>query len=134
VPRSRPASRVDRQVAALWAVAASGTVLLRPVWLVLARFAPPCPWHRLTGLPCPGCGTTRALVALLEGRPATALAMNPLAAIAAVGFVLAGLAAPLWVAAGAPVPDLQARLRPAWTLAAAAAVALNWAWLVASGV
>ena len=31
-----------------------------------------------TGLYCPGCGSTRALYALLHGRPGEALAMNPL--------------------------------------------------------
>ena len=121
-------------MAVLWAIAAAGIVILRPLWLVLARFAPSCPWHRLTGLPCPGCGTTRALVALLEGRPGFALTMNPLATIGVVGFVLGGLAAPLWLALVGRVPMAPPGPRPAWAIAAVAAVVLNWAWLVASGV
>ena len=39
---------------------------------------PPCPSEWLTGLYCPGCGTTRALHALLHLDLAGALAMNPL--------------------------------------------------------
>ena len=39
---------------------------------------PPCPSLWLTGLFCPGCGTTRALHALLHGDLPDALAMNPL--------------------------------------------------------
>lgn len=39
---------------------------------------PPCPSLWLTGLFCPGCGTTRALHALLHGDLPGALAMNPL--------------------------------------------------------
>ncbi len=39
---------------------------------------PPCPSRWLTGLFCPGCGTTRALHALLHGDLPGALAMNPL--------------------------------------------------------
>ncbi|HET9033505.1 MAG TPA: DUF2752 domain-containing protein [Dokdonella sp.] len=43
---------------------------------------PPCLFHSLTHLYCPGCGVTRALHALLHGEPALALSMNPLAVVA----------------------------------------------------
>ncbi|MFH0794385.1 MAG: DUF2752 domain-containing protein [bacterium] len=43
-----------------------------------ARFFPPCLFHRLTGLYCPGCGSTRALHQLLHGRPLQAMSLNPL--------------------------------------------------------
>lgn len=39
---------------------------------------PGCPVHALTGLYCPGCGSTRALHALLRGDVPMALSMNPL--------------------------------------------------------
>ena len=39
---------------------------------------PPCPFHWLTGIYCPGCGTTRALHALLHLDIRGAWAMNPL--------------------------------------------------------
>ena len=42
---------------------------------------PPCPSLWLTGLFCPGCGTTRALHALVHGDLARALSMNPLLVI-----------------------------------------------------
>lgn len=38
----------------------------------------PCPFHALTGLYCPGCGSTRALHQLLHGHLATAFGLNPL--------------------------------------------------------
>lgn len=41
-------------------------------------FYPPCPFHALTGLWCPGCGTTRALHELLRGDFAAAFGLNPL--------------------------------------------------------
>src|SRR5229473_3201521 len=51
---------------------------------------PPCVFHALTGLQCPGCGTTRALHHLLHGDIAGAFRLNamlfvviPSAAIAA---------------------------------------------------
>ena len=39
---------------------------------------PPCPFHWLTGLYCPGCGSTRALHQLAHGHLAEALGYNPL--------------------------------------------------------
>jgi hypothetical protein len=41
-------------------------------------FYPPCLFHSLTGLYCPGCGVTRALYHLAHGHPSAAFAMNPL--------------------------------------------------------
>jgi len=40
---------------------------------------PPCPFHLITGLHCPGCGTLRAMNALLHGHVLTAFGFNPLA-------------------------------------------------------
>ncbi len=44
-----------------------------------AGWIPPCPFHALTGLDCPGCGSLRAIHSLLHGQWAQALAFNPLA-------------------------------------------------------
>lgn len=43
-----------------------------------SAFYPPCPFHALTGLYCPGCGSLRALHQLLHGNLLTALSLNPL--------------------------------------------------------
>ena len=45
-------------------------------------FYPPCLWHALTGLACPGCGSTRALHQLLHGHLAAAFHLNPLLVLA----------------------------------------------------
>lgn len=37
---------------------------------------PPCPFNALTGLYCPGCGSTRALHLLLHGQVVDALGRN----------------------------------------------------------
>jgi hypothetical protein len=36
-----------------------------------------CPVHRVTGLPCPGCGLSRALAAASQGDFGAALGLNP---------------------------------------------------------
>jgi hypothetical protein len=43
---------------------------------------PPCLFHWLTHLYCPGCGVTRALYALLHGDIALAFRMNAMAMLA----------------------------------------------------
>ena len=130
----RPPCRSDRQVAALWAVSAAGCLALRPVWFAVAGLFPPCVWHRWTGLPCPGCGTRRAILHLLHGDVVAGFGLNPLAALAASVFMVAGLAAPLWLAAGGRLPVVDSKRRPGWLVAGAAAMMANWAWLYASGV
>lgn len=42
------------------------------------RFYPQCFFHSVTGLDCPGCGTTRALHSLLHGDVAAAFRFNPM--------------------------------------------------------
>ena len=58
---------------------------------------PPCLFHTITGLHCPGCGALRALHQLVHGHPAAALALNPLAVMAipflAYAFIRHGLRA-----------------------------------------
>jgi hypothetical protein len=41
-------------------------------------FYPRCPFNWLTGLQCPGCGTTRALHQLLHGNFEAAFRLNPM--------------------------------------------------------
>ncbi|OYW70538.1 MAG: hypothetical protein B7Z37_30420 [Verrucomicrobia bacterium 12-59-8] len=47
----------------------------------------PCVFAEITGLPCPGCGLTRATVALVEGDWRTSWAFHPFAAF----FLLVGM-------------------------------------------
>ena len=50
-----------------------------------------CPMRRLTAIPCPGCGLTRALGVLARGHVADALTLHPLVWLVVVD------AAVLWV-------------------------------------
>ena len=48
------------------------------VGAVIALRIPVCPTATLFGIPCPGCGLTRATLALFRGDVATALHFHPL--------------------------------------------------------
>jgi len=67
-----------------------------PVPLVLLQVlrlpAPPCLFHEVSGLPCPGCGMTRALAALLQGDLARSFALHPLALPVLAGWLLLAFA------------------------------------------
>ena len=129
----RPASRAFGPFE--WA-GALGLALLFPARFVpLARWIPfwGCNVRRLTGLPCPSCGMTRAFDWFARGRFGDALAISPL------GFALAtaAAAAGLWLLLS-PLrpPRLAIQLAPkgrrfAWLLAGAAVLA-NWSWVVAA--
>ena len=49
-------------------LAVLGCIAVRLGVLQLLGGIPPCALHRLTGYYCPGCGGTRAVVALLHGK------------------------------------------------------------------
>jgi len=42
-----------------------------------AQLLPPCLFHTLTGFSCPGCGCTRAVIALAKGELLASLCYNP---------------------------------------------------------
>ena len=89
-----------------WLVGAAGAAGL----VVLAWWTPAdepartlCLTRRVLGLPCPGCGLTRAVAQLVQGDLSRALAYHPLAPLAVLdavggwaiwGLTLYGLAAP----------------------------------------
>ena len=130
----RAAEPDDRGMALVLAIGALAAAALIPFVPWLAPLLPPCPFHALTGLPCPGCGTTRAALALARGDVAAALGWNPLAAGV---FVLGGvscLIAPWWVASERPLPSLAPVLPRRARLALVAALGANWAWLLVRGV
>ena len=70
-----------RSVIAMLAVAAvvvAGVVIYSTFDPSASRWFPRCPFLMLTGLKCPGCGTQRAIHALLHGDVLSALHFNAL--------------------------------------------------------
>ena len=60
---------------------------------------PPCPFYYLTGLYCPGCGTSRAIHQLLHGKFLYALNLNPLMVLS-IPFIIYLLASRLKIKIG----------------------------------
>ena len=58
-------------------------------------FGMPCSFHSITGLPCPGCGLTRSVLALLQGHVKDSLLLHPFGPVLLCGLGLALLAAVL---------------------------------------
>jgi hypothetical protein len=54
------------------------------------QFFPKCPFRSLTGLQCPGCGSTRAFHQLLHLHPIAAFKLNPLVMLT-LPFIVYGL-------------------------------------------
>lgn len=129
-----PAGRASRHLGLLWGSVALLLILLSPLASSLASGLWSCPLKSLTGVPCPGCGTTRAALALARFDPVHAIVHYPLPALAWIVFIGGGLWA-LWRAwRRQPLPRLPRRL-PIWArLGVLAAVLANWAYSIATGV
>ncbi|HLF14740.1 MAG TPA: DUF2752 domain-containing protein [Bacteroidota bacterium] len=101
----------------------------------------PCPVRLATGLPCPSCGTTRAVESLAGGDIAGSLRTNPFGLLAA----LALLAFPPWVLYDVlrsrdgffrfylAFERTLNRHRPL-ALACVALVLANWVWNILKGL
>ena len=58
--------------------AAAGAWVLYTFPPAAYAFYPRCPFRLVTGMLCPGCGTTRALHQLLHGNVGAAFRLNPM--------------------------------------------------------
>lgn len=97
-------------------VVSGGMVAIAAAWPLLPHPAVACPLRAATGIPCPFCGMTRAVVAAVHGHLGASLAFNP-AGVVVLALALVALVRPAWLA------RLYA---PAWVLLLA--VGMLWVW------
>jgi hypothetical protein len=132
-PLLYPASRAG--FAPLWIfLGLAGALIVLP-WLMRWNIPiPQCQWKKLTGIPCPACGSTRCLAAIASLQLATALQFNPLAFLV---FCAVPVWFFLWIIDRFWRKSLLFRLRqqaerwPFWIILAAAGC-LNWIYLIFS--
>ena len=64
-------------------------------------FVHPCIFHQVTGFYCPGCGGTRAVLALLKGNIIQSFLYHPIVVFTAVLFIWYGISHVLeWISRG----------------------------------
>jgi len=109
-------------------LAAWGYPLWGESWGVL------CPLRELTGIPCPTCFGTRALVAAVGGNWMVALRFNPLVAVGGIGLLAYVPWATATVVGGWPRPRVSPLLAARAAPLVGLLVLLNWAYLLVAHV
>ena len=70
-----------------------------------------CPFRLATGLPCPGCGMTRAWVLMTHGRVADAIFANPFVLVTMPAAIIVVLVVCTALVRRRPLPDLASASR-----------------------
>lgn len=95
---------------------------------------PPCFLRTVTGIPCPGCGGTRAFASLAQGDAARAFAHNPLvvaaAGLVAAWFLCALVSMRMSERACAAVRERVRGFGRGWLALVIAAVVAHWVYLI----
>jgi hypothetical protein len=106
---------------ALWVVVLIGVVLFYGLADPASGIFPRCPFHALTAMYCPGCGSQRALHALLNGELMHAITLNPLLVLS-MGFF--GVEGGIWLLQhkGSNVRTLSSRRYTPWIVFGVVAV------------
>ena len=99
-----------------------------------------CLVKHITNIPCPSCGSTRSVLALMNGHLMEALHINPLGYLIAIIM----LVAPLWIIADMLGKSkslfdfyhaIEARLRqPAYAIPLVVLILFNWFWNIKKGI
>lgn len=128
--RARAGAPLGAILGAIGLVAGAAIALLHLDRLPFAT----CTFKVLTRLPCPTCGSTRAVGRLFALDLAGAFAMNPLTTLAA-GLIGAWAVADLVLLPGrkALAIDVEPRLALRLRVATVVAFLLNWVYLIALG-
>lgn len=74
----RPLAPGETDAEFLWVAVSLASASLGIFWLRWHLPLPECPFAHWTGLPCPTCGGTRLVQAVLDGNASDAFALNPL--------------------------------------------------------
>ena len=117
----------------VWSVVLIGLwLLLVLVGVLLEQRGGPaletCLLHRLSGQPCPTCGSTRVVLALGQGAWLAALRCNPMMAL---GLPLGALWLGLRLSLGKTLQvDLSRQERNAVLLLGLVALVANWVWVL----
>ena len=99
-----------------------------PIWSAAADV--PCVFRELTGIPCPTCYGTRAMLAATSGRWVIALRFNPAVGLGGIGLFVYLPWATGTVIGGWPRPSLLPGTTIKLVRVGGALMLLNWAYLI----
>ena len=101
----------------------------------LTALLPRCPFHRITGLPCPTCGTVRSGILLGQFRFFDAFLTNPLFVLVCVGVAMWALSAFVLHIAGRRVRIVQFdEIKPIIRILLIGTILANWIYLIVIGL
>ena len=99
-----------------------------------------CMLKHITQIPCPSCGSTRAMISIANGEFVNALKLNP------IGYLVAGIMtlSPLWILIDLGLKkntffesyqkiEIQLR-RPQYAIPLVLLVVLNWMWNISKNL
>ena len=134
MPRAAPSAdpRAHRAPATTVLVAAGAAAALGAAFLISPDHVEDgpviCPFRRLTGLPCPGCGLTRSWVYLAHGQWGDSFAAHPFGVVAVLAALTLVVVVTVALVRRGPLPDLDQLVRTPWVATVVAA------WLVFGAV
>ena len=100
-----------------------------------------CLFRQVTHVPCPSCGATRALLALMRGELSRSLLLNPLGALLSLGMIVI----PPWIIIDwfrgndsfhrwYIAAERMFNRRMWLSVAGIAALLINWVWTITKGL
>jgi len=116
--------------------ASGGAATWGGTWAACGLPLPHCAFHAVTGCPCPTCGATRCVAALVHGRVGEALGWNPLvfACLAALAVVNVYAATVLMTGRPRARVSLSALEGRIVRVGCVCLLGANWLWVLHRGV
>ena len=117
----------------LWLSVSLLVIPIAWLWLRCDLPLPQCPFHCISGIPCPTCGMTRCVRYLFAGSLIEAGRINPLGVCVAAGLALFDFYA--FAVIILRLPRLRFERMTRWSgilvrAACGSALLLNWVWLI----
>jgi hypothetical protein len=131
---SKWVSRVLQQLGIAPAILLVARILPLPEHGKILGLPSICPFHMLTGKPCPGCGMTRSLVCMAHGQLHESFCYHPLGPVVFLLLVCATINSALRLVRPSLVVTIPAKYSKPAAWAATAVLMMAWAVRLAGAI